>query len=243
MGFWKLSGMEELVEAMAKAVKAREALPRMPDDLDLEQAYAIQKTLVGAVAGGAIAGLKAGMTAAAGQKQFGLTHPLIGSLYESGRLSPGTDLVAATGVSLECEIGVTIDGAGNPKSAGPVIEVPRMAWGDPADATGINLTACNIAADRFIVGTQRPFRNDYADIHITLTRDGEEVCQAPATDALGGPHDALVWMLDEASLRGLEIRDDMLLITGACGGIHPALPGAYRADYGELGSIEFTVKP
>ena len=42
MGFWKLSGMEELVEAMAKAVKAREALPRMPDDLDLDQAYAIQ---------------------------------------------------------------------------------------------------------------------------------------------------------------------------------------------------------
>ena len=59
----------------------------------------------------------------------------------------------------------------------------------------------------------------------------------------GRPHDALAWMLDEASLRGLEIHDDMLLITGACGGIHPALPGAYRADYGELGSIEFTVKP
>ena len=243
MGFWKLSGMDELVEAMAKAVKAREALPRMPNDLDLEQAYAIQKTLVGAVAGGAIAGLKAGMTAAAGQKQFGLSHPLIGSLYESGRLSPGTDLAAATGVSLECEIGITIDGAGNPKSAGPVIEVPRMAWGDPADATGVNLTACNIAADRFIAGIQSPFRSDYADIHITLTRDGETVCQAPATEALGGPRDALAWMLDEASLRGLEIRDDMLLITGACGGIHPALPGAYRADYGELGSIEFTVKP
>ena len=235
--------MEELIEAMAKAVLAREALPRMPDDLDLEQAYAIQKPLVGAVAGGAIAGLKAGMTAAAGQKQFGLTHPLIGSLYESGRLPSGTDLAAATGVSLECEIGITIDGAGNTKSAGPVIEVPRMAWGDPADATGVNLTACNIAADRFIVGPQKPFRSDYADIHITLTRDGETVCQAPATDALGGPHDALAWMLDEASLRGLEIRDDMLLITGACGGIHPALPGAYRADYGGLGSIEFTVKP
>jgi len=234
--------MEELVEAMAKAVKAREALPRMPDDLDLEQAYAIQKTLVAAVAGGAIAGLKAGMTAAAGQKQFGLTHPLIGSLYESGRLTPGTGLVAAAGVSLECEIGVVIDGEGNPKSAGPVIEVPRMAWADPADATGVNLTACNIAADRYIVGTQLPFRDDYADIRITLTRDGETVCQAPATDALGGPQDALAWMLDEAALRGLEIRDGMLLITGACGGIHPALPGAYRANYGELGSIEFTVE-
>ena len=243
MGFWKLIGMEEdLVEAMAKAIKAREALPRMPDDLDLEQAYAIQKALVDTVAEGAIAGLKAGMTAAAGQKQFGLTHPLIGSLYESGCLLPGISLAATPGVSLECEIGVVIDGAGNPKSAGPVIEVPRMAWGDPADATGVNLTACNIAADRFIVGTQLAFRSDYADINITLTRDGETVCQAPATDALGGPHAALEWMLDEAAARGLEIRDGMLLITGACGGIHPALTGAYRADYGGLGSIEFIVE-
>ena len=50
---------EDLVEAMAKAIKAREALPRMPDDLDLEQAYAIQKALVDTVAEGAIAGLKA----------------------------------------------------------------------------------------------------------------------------------------------------------------------------------------
>ncbi|HBP15129.1 MAG TPA: hypothetical protein DD457_07990, partial [Gammaproteobacteria bacterium] len=84
MGFWKLIGMEELIEAMAKAIKAREALPPMPDDLDLDQAYGVQKALVDKVAGSAIAGLKAGMTAAAGQKQFGLTHPLIGSLYESG---------------------------------------------------------------------------------------------------------------------------------------------------------------
>ena len=116
-----------------------------------------------------------------------------------------------------------------------------MAWGDPADATGVNLTACNIASDRFIVGTQLPLRDDYAAVQIALTRDGETVCQAPATDALGGPHDALAWMLEEAASRGLEIRDGMLLITGACGGIHPALPGSYRADYGELGSIEFAV--
>ena len=242
MGFWELIEMEELVEAMAKAIKGREALPRMPDDLDLEQAYGIQKELVDQVAGRAIAGLKAGMTAAAGQKQFGLTHPLIGSLYESGRLTPGVRLVAAAGVSLECDIGVVIDADGNPRSAGPVIEVPRMAWGDPADATGVNLTACNIAADRFIVGTQSPFRDDYADIHITLTRNGETVCEAPATDALGGPSDALAWMLEEAALRSMEISDGMLLITGACGGIHPAVPGAYRANYGELGSIEFMIE-
>ena len=70
MGFWELVVMDELVVAMAKAIKERESLPRMPDDLDLEQAYDVQKALVGKVAGSEIAGLKAGMTAAAGQKQY-----------------------------------------------------------------------------------------------------------------------------------------------------------------------------
>lgn len=233
--------MDEFIKAMAQAIDAREPLPRMPEGLDLDRAYEIQKALVAQVAAGSLAGLKAGMTAAAGQKAFGLTHPLIGSLYEAGRLTPGASIASGPGISLECEIGIVVDGSGAPRSAGPVIEVPRMAWGDPADASGINLTACNIAADRFIVGEQLPVRDDYADIEVTLTRDGDPVCQAPATDALGGPLESLAWMLNEASVRGLEFEDGMLFITGALGGIHPAEPGSYVADYGALGIIEFTI--
>ena len=226
---------------MAAAIRAGERLPKMPAELDLNAAYDLQKQVVAAVAGSAIAGLKAGMTAAAGQQAFGLTHPLIGSLYVHGRCTPGITIESGPGVSLECEIGIVVDGDGAPKSAGPVIEVPRMAFADAEDRTGANLTACNIAADRYIVGEQQPLRDVYGDITITLTRDGEQVTAAPATDALGGPQAALAWMLNEARTRGLAIEDGMLLITGACGGIHPAQPGHYVADYGSLGSIEFTV--
>lgn len=233
--------MGEIVDGMAAAIRDGGTLPKMPTGLSLEDAYALQKRVVAAVAGGAVAGLKAGMTAAAGQQAFGLTHPLIGSLYESGRLAPGVSFSSAPGVSLECEIGIVVDGDGAPKSAGPVIEVPRMAFADEADRNGPNLIGCNIAADRYIVGEQQPLRDSYGDVQITLTRDGEEVCSAPASDALGGPQAALAWMLNEARERGLEIEDGMLLITGACGGIHPAEPGHYVADYGDFGRIEFTV--
>lgn len=233
--------MSELADNMAEAIRAGEALPKMPAGLDLDAAYAIQKDVVAAVSGGAVAGLKAGMTAAAGQRQFGLTHPLIGSLYTAGHLASGATFAAAPGVSLECEIGIVVDAHGAPKTAGPVIEVPRMAFADAEDRNGANLTACNIAADRYIVGDQQPLRDSYGDVQITLTRDGETVCSAPASDALGGPQAALAWMLAEARTRGLAIEDDMLLITGACGGIHPAEPGHYVADYGDLGSVEFTV--
>ncbi len=235
-----IKAVASLANRMAAAIRAGERLPKMPADLDLDAAYALQKEVVQAVAGDAVAGLKAGMTAAAGQQAFGLAHPLVGSLYAAGRLAPGAAFETGEGVSLECEIGIVVDADGAPKSAGPVVEVPRMAFADDADRTGANLAACNIAADRYIVGEQQPWRDVYGDIAITLTRDGDEVCRAPASDALGGPHAALAWMLDEAKARGIEVSDGMLLITGACGGIHPATPGSYVADYGSLGRIAFT---
>ena len=236
-----VDGTQGLADAMAAAIRDGGTLPRMPANLGIDEAYELQKAVVAAVSGGAVAGLKAGLTAPAAQAQFGITHPLIGSLYEQGRLLPGVSFPGAPGVMLECEIGILIDEQGAPKSAGPVIEVARMAFADPQDASGVNLLACNIAADRYIVGTQLPMLDSYADIEVRLIREGETISAAPATEALGGPGPALAWMLDEAQRRGLPIADGMLLITGAIGGIHPAKPGSYRADHGALGSVEFTV--
>ena len=236
-----LSDWEDLASVMAAAIRDGGTLPKMPAELGIDEAYALQKAVVAAVSGGSVAGLKAGLTAPAAQTQFGVTHPLIGSLYRQGRMAPGISFASAPGVMLECEIGILIDERGAPKSAGPVIEVPRMAFADPSDASGVNLLACNIAADRYIVGPQGPMLDSYADIEVQLTRDGQQVSTAPATEALGGPGPALEWMLREARQRGLPIAEGMLLITGAIGGIHPAKPGHYRADYGILGSIEFTV--
>ncbi len=236
-----LSNMEGLASDMAAAIRNGGTLPRMPANLGIDEAYALQKAVVAAVSGGSVAGLKAGLTAAAAQAQFGVTHPLIGSLYERGRLAPGVSLDSAPGVMLECEIGVVIDERGVPQSAGPVIELPRMAFVDADDVNGANLLACNIAADRYIVGAQLPMLASHAEIEVRLTRDGQTVAAAPAADALGGPVPAVEWMLREARLRGLRIADGMLLITGAIGGIHPAAPGSYRADYGALGSIAFRV--
>ena len=236
-----LSDREDLVAGMAAAIRDGGTLPKMPADLGIDEAYELQKAVASAVSGDSVAGLKAGLTASGAQAQFGVSHPLVGSLYERGRMAPGVSFASVPGVMLECEIGVVIDARGSPRTAGPVIEVPRMAFADSEDASGVNLLACNIAADRFIAGTQLPMLDSYADIEARLLRDGETVSAAPATEALGGPGPAVEWILREARLRGLPTADGMLLITGAIGGIHPAKPGSYRADYGVLGSIEFKV--
>ena len=231
-----------LASALASAIRNRKTFPAMPENLSLDDGYAIQKLVVDAVADGAIAGWKAGMTAPAGQAAFGLKHPLIGSLYEWGRLENGATVDMAPGIKLECEIGITIDASGNAKSAGPVIEVPRMMWSTPDDAKGSNLTATNIAAYHYIVGEQQPIRDDYEELSVSLTRDGELVCEASLADALGGPMPALEWMLNEARVRDMAPSEDMLLITGACGGIHDGELGSYIADYGPLGEIRFSIQ-
>lgn len=233
--------MSSLVSEIAQAIREKHPLPKMPDGLTLEEGYAIQRELVETLADGPLAGIKAGMTAPGPQKLFGLTHPLVGSLYKWGRMESGASMESRPGVSLECEIGLIVDDRGNPKSAGPVIEVPYLAWSTPEDAKGSNVTAINVGADRYIVGGFSAVRNDYEELSVTLTRDGETLCEANLSDALGGPKKALAWMLEESNRRGLGITDGMLLITGACGGIHPAEPGFHVADYGELGTIEFTV--
>ncbi|MYE51930.1 MAG: hypothetical protein F4X81_10745, partial [Gammaproteobacteria bacterium] len=76
------SNAEGLAGAMAAAIRNGSTLPKMPANLGIEEAYALQKTVVAAVSGGSVAGLKAGLTAAAAQAQFGVSHPLIGSLYK-----------------------------------------------------------------------------------------------------------------------------------------------------------------
>ena len=232
---------QSLVSRLAPAARGETAIPPMPTGLSLEAAYSIQRQLVETVDKGTVAGLKAGLTAKQAQAVFGATHPLIGSLYSWGRLESGCCLNVVPGLCLECEIGIVVDTQGNPKSAGPVVEVPRLDWSKAGDATAENLTAFNIGASRYIVGEFRPMRSDYSDLFVTLRRNGETVCEAPLSDALGGPHLGLQWMLSEARLRGLDIADNMLLITGACGGIQPAKAGSYRADYGDLGTIRFRV--
>lgn len=232
----------ELVGALVNSIRERDTFPAMPSDLSLEDGYTVQKQVVEQVADGSIAGWKAGMTAPAGQAAFGLTHPLIGYLYASGRLENGATVAHVPGVKLECEIGITIDAEGKPKTAGPVIEVPRMMWNSAEDAKGANLVATNIASYQFIVGEQQAIRDDYESLSVSLTRDGETVCEAALSDALGGPHQALEWMLEEAQVRGMTPSADSLLITGACGGINDGEPGNYVADYGVLGKIEFSIR-
>lgn len=231
----------ELADRLATSVSGHKALPRFPADLSMTEGQAIQDQLVARMCPGGSAGLKAGVTSAALQKFFKLDNAVLGQLYPTGRLEPGAAIPHLEKLAIECEIGIVVDGDGQPKSVAPAIEFVHLDFAAPEDMTAANLAASNLAADRFMPGAPLPWRDLYDDIIIRLSRDGALVNEASIMESLGGPGNALPWMLAEAKRRGIAVKEGMLLMTGTCGVVVPSQPGHYVADYGELGAINFTI--
>ena len=233
--------MADLISQIVNALQSRSTLPQFPISLTVAEAYEMQQQVIANLDNESIVGMKAGLTSSVSQESFGISHPVLGCLFKSGQLRSGASFESISGGLIECEIGVCVDVAGRPSSICPAIELPRFAFKLPTEATGPNLIACNVAADRYVLGECVELPPTFTECSVELKRNGETLCYGNLTEPLGGPLDSVAWMLSEARKREISIPDDALMLTGACGGIHPALPGSYIADYGNLGRIEFEI--
>ena len=226
---------------IANAINTRGLLPSFPSDLSLADGYEIQAAVVELVSNSAKAGIKAGITTPAMQAQFGVDHPLLACLYAQGALEPGAVIDSALRLNIECEIGVLIDSDGTPLAAGPAIELVGLRFASPGDVSAANLAAANVGAYQFIRGEQQSWRKSFADVRVSLTRDGEVVNEASMMEAMGGPHAAVPWIFEEAQRRQIPLDDQTYVMTGTCGSVVAGEAGHYIADYGDFGRIEFTV--
>lgn len=233
--------MSALTEQIAAAIRSHQPLPAFPGDLSLADGYDMQLEVANLVAHDGFAGIKAGITSKQLQAVFGIDHPLLGRLYRHGHLKSGAIVPFIEKQLIECEIGIIVNRHGHPLAACAALEFAFAAFSSPADATAPNLTAANVAADKFLTGEQDPWRKSYEGIIIKFYRNDVLINEAPITESLGGPASATSWIVQEAKRFGYEIPDNTLLMTGACGQVVAALPGTYRADYGDLGEVSFTI--
>jgi 2-keto-4-pentenoate hydratase len=239
---------DSITELMVQAIKQHQPMPTMPAGLNLDEAYQLQHLVTAKINQGKSAGIKAGLTNSDIQQFLGLEEGIIGSLYTQGKLISGCQFATSQGLQLECEIGVIIDDEGQPKKILPVIEIVYLDYNAPTDFTGPNIVASNIGADRFICGaTQRwdtehsSNNQNYDDILLSMTHDGQEVCQSSSKASLGGIVSGTQWIVQEARKRQFDLADNTLLILGTCGAPIAATPGEYRVNYEGLGCIEFTI--
>lgn len=229
----------------------------MPN-LDVKAAYEIQKAyLQKRLETDKIGGFKAGLTTPAAQERFGVTSPVTGILFASGKLADGASVEAAAfrGLMLETEIGFVLGEAitqpvkdvaelqQKVRGVFPAIELPEMGFADMKQLKGVDIIAADVSAVQFIVGAEQPLNGqDVNGVTVNLTLNGETVNTGTGKEALGDQWQAALWLVNSIIAQGWTIEPDHVLMTGALGKMIPGKPGKYTADYGEFGKIAFEVK-
>lgn len=255
------AGAEGWADVIRSEVTRGNGLPRLTElmpDIDLDEAYAIQRALVTVerpLRG--IGGYKAGFTNPASRAAFGLGGPVSGVLYGDGARQDGTaiDLADFSRLMIEVEIGFVLrspirrpmksldDLMTYVREIVPVIELPDLAYDDLARVTGLDIVATNMASRAYIVGPPLRLARPAAvnALEFVLYRDGVAVDHGRAANAMGDQLGALLWLVNHVQAAGLPLAAGHLLITGTLGKINPGLPGIYRAEYGSAGQVGFSV--
>ncbi|MEK1893017.1 MAG: hydratase [Rhizobium sp.] len=78
-----------------------------------------------------------------------------------------------------------------------------------------------------------------ADIEVNVFLFGDTVFAGSATSILGHPLEAVVWLANELSARGKQLKPSDFVATGSCTTILQVLPGQHlAADFGPLGQVD-----
>lgn len=246
---------EQLYQAYSKGEKL--PIPSTQANIDEPTAYQIQKIYAQLrAAQGGIAGYKAAMTNPAARARFGVDKPLAASLYNNGVLANNTvlkrtdyhNLVLETELVFfaECDIKAPFSNVGELraqfKTVAPGIEIAsaNFAEGSP---TGNDMICVNTNSTQVIVGQPHSVETlDLNKLPIKFYHNGELVGQGTGADALECQWKCLLWLINKVLALGYTIRKGDIFFTGALGQVLPGNIGQYRADFAELGSLEFTLQ-
>ena len=220
------------------------------DQLSLDDAYDVQHQYV-SLRKEVVTGYKAALTATAAQQAMGIDAPIIGVLFGSGDFSNATPLELNKQALLETELGfkaaaditseVTPDTVFTQMAAClPMIEIasPNLA----TKPNGLDLIATNAASYGYIAGPEHDLETMDLDlVHVSLQSGGETLLQGDGGEVLGEQRHALAWLINQVLNRGYTIEAGHLFMTGSIGGMYPAKPGNYSANFGALGDLTFSL--
>lgn len=227
-------------------------------DITGADSYEIQRTLVAAALdrGDAVAGYK-GSFVTPGLKIGGVAvTPAIGVLLQAGNLAPGASISLGTfrHLVIECEIAFTfgqtvtalVDDVATLKDAvaavRPAIELPDFAL-DGQMRTPADLIAINVAGSHQIFGAPVAADASLAGLAPTLSRDGTLIATGDVAATVGDPWETLLTLTNLTVSLGHEIAAGQTMLSGSIIIALDPAAGAYTADFGPLGAIDFTLVP
>ena len=223
-----------------------------------EAAYAIQRQVRDRrlASGDRVVGRKIGLTAAAVQKQLGVSQPDYGALWASTAYGDGSTIEMSTLIrpKLEAEVAIVLERD---------LPDPHLTLADIIKATAFALpsleivdsriidwdielfdtVADNASAAGFVMGAN-PKRLDQLDLRdapMVMTEGGVAVCQGVGSDCMGHPLNAAVWLARQCCALGDPLRAGDIILTGALGPLVTIQQGRrYEAEIGGLGLVAAT---
>jgi len=225
----------------------------------LAQAYRLQSRLAASrvARGDRVAGYRGGLVSRAAMAGRGVEAPLAGVLFASGLAADGASisLCGYRRMVVELKLGFRFARAVRtpPRDVeslaravggvGPVVDLPDIAYRDPDHYGAADMVAANISAARDVLGVFRPAAGlDLDALSVSLTRDGQVVTSGRGRESLDDQWGSLLAVTEQILASGRTIAAGDLVLTGRMGARPWMAAGAYRADYGPLGVVAFTVR-
>lgn len=251
--------LKDFADDLHAAQTAREVPPQASGvlvDMTVDKAYRVQKALVDRhLAEKEIFGFKAGLTTPAAQQRFNVEQPVAGVLFSGGRRRSGDTVFLAdyNRMTVETELGFYVkeeieepiqsitELKGQVQFILPVLEFPNAAFGEAPEV--YDIISANAGSAFYVVGPKTEIGElDVNAQAVQLHKETTLMNSGRGADAMGDQWETLRWLINRMIAQGYVIRPDHLLITGALGNAFPAEAGAYVADYGNLGSVDFYIK-
>ncbi|HET7289023.1 MAG TPA: fumarylacetoacetate hydrolase family protein, partial [Thermodesulfobacteriota bacterium] len=242
------AAVKKEAEVIFEAEREKEPIPLLTENypgLTLERAYEIQSEYVILKLGGdTIAGYKAGLTSKGAQAKFGVSTPVSGVLFSSGKhVSPASiDGSKYRSPVIETEIGFVVGKPIREKIADtgqllehigavlPVVEIPETGFADMEKIKAEDIIATNVGSSIFIAGVEEPLGAvDPDDITVALVSGDKTLNRGVGPDAMGDQLQALRWLVNSVVEHGRTIDTGSILITGSLGKVVPASLGRYEA--------------
>ncbi len=239
----------------AEAYLARQAITEQPPST-LDDAVVVQADMVAALQAdlGVVVGYKAGLTTAAAQETFGVTHPIRGVLLEAMLRLSGATVAADFGTRPMFEgdllvrvVSEAINEAETDEDllAGldaviPFLELPDLTYDTSITLNGAALTAINAGARLGVHAepVMLPQGQEGLDLLASITMDlvdadGTVLAPGRSSNLLGHPINVVRWLRDSLKDEGQRLEPGHLLSLGSMTAIFPAeagqtIAGRYR---------------
>ena len=244
----------ELAESYLKKTPAGAIAP----NLTLEEAKEIQQQFLTEISKelGPVVGYKAGLTSETAQKQFNVSQPLLGTLFQQMLLPNGQIISPQFGSrpmsegDLIVRVGSEeINNAKTPREALasldaviPFIELPDLVYSPDVKLNGPAILAINVGARYGVIGEPIPLaateewesRLNNFTLEI-VDADGKVLGTGKGSNLLGNPLNVVLWIKDSLLAEGKQLKKGDLLSLGTITPLMPVKPNtSIKARYSGL---------